>query len=326
VKRAFLVVGLCVTAAAACGDQTITEGLEEPLAVHGGQFIGGALPGSPPDGAAVPPRPTAATTEVTYLTPREEGVPFFGWATLDAVAVAARIENQGDGYWVVPTGPPDPAVQGEPVRVWRFLADFHESLAPGRHRVLVAAVDAEGRAGSQVATSICINRLVPDNGNVCDPKKVPPDTVISLAWDRPVDLDLVVVTPDSRTIAAKSATVNLPADQKINRIATDKNIPSVGYLDRDSNAGCVRDGRQIENVVFPEKPATGSYLVYVNLHDACNEAGVRYTVTRWARAGVEGRPDEFSVYESERKSGSLVALQANGSSRLGTFVTEIFVP
>lgn len=311
---------------AACGDRTVTAGLEEPFAVRGGQFIEGELPGAPPDGALVAPRPTAATTELTFLQPRLEGVPFFGWATLDAVAIGARIEGHGDGYWVVPTGPPDPQVQGEPVRTWRFTAELHDSLPPGRHRVLVAAIDEQGRAGSQVAASICVNRLVPDNGNVCDPKKAPPDTVISLAWDRPVDLDLIVVTPDGQTISAKSPAKGLPTDQRIQRSAIDRNAPGVAYLDRDSNAGCHIDGWQIENVVFPERPAPGSYLVYVNLHDACHETSVRYSVSRHVRAGVEGRPDAFSVFEAERKSGSFVAMQANGSTRLGTFVTEIFVP
>lgn len=313
-------------AALACSAQTITEGLDEPIAVDGGQFIAAALPGSPPEGAPSAPRATAASTERTYLTARDTGVPFFGWATLDTVAVAARIENQGSGYWVVPAGPPDPAVQGEPVRVWRFLADFHETLAPGRHRMLVAAIDEQGRAGSQVATSLCVHRRVPDNGNVCDARKAPPETVISLTWDRPVDLDLAVVTPDGQTISAKSRSAHLATDEKVSRVATDKNRPNVGYLDRDSTAHCARDGRQMENVVFAERPAPGSYLVYVSLRDACHEPSVRYTVTRWVRAGVEGRPDEFQVHEAERTTGALVALQATHGAKLGTFVTEIFVP
>jgi len=304
--RRVLVLGLLL----ACGDRPITEGLDEPIAVQGGQFIEGELPGSTPDGALAAPRPTAATTEKTSLTQRIAGVPFFGWATLDAVAVGARIENEGDGYWVTPTGPPDPTVPGEPVRTWRFLADFHDSLQPGRHRLLVAAIDDQGRAGSQVATTICVNRLVPDNGNVCDPKKAPPDTVISLTWDRPVDLDLVVVAPDGRILSAKNPSLG------------DRPAP---FLERDSLTGCIDDGRHLENVVFSEKPAAGSYLVYVNLHDACREASVRYTLTRWIRAGVEGKGDEFSVFEAEKKSGSLVAIQTNQSSGLGTFVTEVFV-
>jgi hypothetical protein len=319
------------TVALACDDgAVVTRGLEEPLSIEGAQFASGALPGAPPESPPLAPRPTAATTEVTYLEPRRAGVPFFGWATLDAVAVGARFEGIGTGYWVVPAGPPDPQVQGEPVRTWRFTADFHDALPPGRHRLLVAAIDAEGRAGSQVAASVCIQRLVPDNGNVCDPKKAPPELVVSLAWDRPVDLDLVVITPDSRPISAKSPSVNVPEDGGVSRRGGGTAAPSagvgVGYLDRDSNADCHVDGRQIENIVFAEKPAPGSYLVYVNLHDACGEPSVSYTVTRHVRSGVEAEPGAFGVAEVEKKSGSLVAVQANGSAGVGTFVTEFFVP
>ena len=39
---------------------------------------------------------------------------------------------------MIPTGPHDPQVQGEPVRTWRFVADLHDSLRPGRNRLLVA--------------------------------------------------------------------------------------------------------------------------------------------------------------------------------------------
>lgn len=314
------------TLVVACGDRRVTEGLEEPLAVAGGQFVEGELPGAPPEAPPANPRATAVTTERTNLRPRLAGVPFFGWATLDAAAVGARIEGQGSGYWVVPAGPPDPQVQGEPVRVWRFEADLHDALPPGRHRLLVAAIDAEGRAGTQSATTLCVNRPVPDNGNACDAKKVPPAVVVSLTWDRPVDLDLIVVTPSSEIIASRSPSKGLAPDGQVNRNVLDKNAPGVGYLDFDSNAGCHIDGLQSEHVVFQDKPAPGSYLVYVNLHDACHEGSVRYTVSRTSRTVLDAQAQTFSVVETDRAAGALVAIQANGSSPLGTFVTELFVP
>ncbi|MBX3219320.1 MAG: hypothetical protein KF795_02300 [Labilithrix sp.] len=313
-------------AAGACDGTRITEGLEEPFAVHDAQFLDGELPGLPPDEGTAAPRPTAATTETTVLRPGLPNVAFFGWATLDAVSVAARIEGQGSGYWVVPAGPPDPQVQGEPVRVWRFVADLHRSLTPGRHRLLVSALDDAGRAGNQVATSLCIHRRVPDNGNACDATKAPPEVAVSLEWDRPVDLDLVVVTPSGEAIAARSPAKGLGAEEKINRSSPDKNPPGAGYLDFDSNSGCRIDARQLENVVFQERPAPGSYLVYANLHDACGEPSVRYTVTRWARAVVDPAAGTYEVVPAGKWSGTAVAIQANGGTRLGTFVAEFFVP
>ena len=212
------------------------------------------------------------------------------------------------------------------MRTWRFVADLHESLLPGRHRMLVAALDDAGRAGTQVESTICVNRKVPDNGNACDPAKAPPALVISLAWDRPADLDLIVVTPDSQMISSRSPSKGLGTEQKINRGAPDQNAPGVGYLDFDSNNGCTNAGRQLENVVFQEQPAPGTYLVYVNLHDSCREPSVRDVVSRWSRAGVEGQPTSFTVAESDRKSGTLQAVQVNAGTQLGTFVAEIFVP
>ncbi len=312
--------------AAGCSATRITPGLEEPFAVEGGQFLEGVLPGAPPDQPPAAPRATAITTEVTQLRPGLSEVPFFGWATLDAVSVAARIEGQGSGYWVVPAGPPDPQVQGEPVRSWRFVAALHESLLPGRHRMLVAALDDAGRAGTQLESTLCIHRKVPDNGNACDPKKAPPELVVSLAWDRPADLDLIVVTPDSQTISSGVPSKGLAAEQKIDRSSPEQNPPGAGYLDFDSNRGCARDGRQLENVVFQERPPPGSYLVYVNLHDACGEASVRYAVSRWSRTVTDAQAGTFTVTESDRKSGTLQAVQVDRGAGFGTFVTEIFVP
>jgi hypothetical protein len=321
VKRLVLIA----IALGACGDQRITRGLEEPLAVQGAQFIEGTIPGLGADQPLQPPRATAVTTEVTNLRPGLAGVPFFGWTTLDAVSVAAQIEGQGTGYWVIPTGPPDPAVPGDPVRVWRFLADFHHSLAPGNHRMIVAATDAAGKTGSQTASALCVHRPVPDNGNVCDPRKAPPELVISLTWDRPVDLDLLVVAPNGDIVSSRNPTTGLPADQKINRNALDKNPPGAGFLDTDSNEGCHIDGRQMENVVFYDRPAPGTYLVYVNLNDACHEEGARYAVARHTRA-AGAQPGTFSVVETDRTHGTLTAIQAQAGTRLGTFVVELPVP
>lgn len=310
--------------ALSCKGEVVTEGLEEPISVQGGQFFEGALPGTPPGQPPVAPRPISASTDRTALRPGITGVPFSGWATIDAVAVAARFDGQGQGYWVVPTGPLDPQVEGDPVRVWRFVTDLHASLPPGRQRFVVAAIDDAGRAGTQVDSTVCINRSVPDNGNACDPAKAPPEFVVSLAWDRPADLDLILFAPDNQAISSRSPSKGLAEDAQVSRASLDKTPPGVGYLDVDSNSGCT-PGRQLENVVFQERPPPGSYLVYVNLHDACGEPAVHYTVTRHGRTAGPGA-GTFAVTELDRKSGTALAVQANGSSKFGTFVVEYLVP
>lgn len=308
--------------ATACG-QDVRAGLDEPLVLHGAQFVAGELPGLPESPDPVPPRPTAATTEVTFLRPGLADVAFFGWTTDDAVSVAARVQGLGTGYWVVPTGPEDPAVPGS--RTFRFEADLQPSLTPGRHTLLVAALDAAGRAGSQTSTSLCVNRLVPDNGNVCDPAKAPPELVISLAWDRPVDLDLTVVTPKGELVGAKTPSVGLARGGQIDRKDLAKNGPGVGFLDHDAEPHCAHEGRQLENVVFFQAPPPGIYLVYVNLREACDGADVvHYAVTRYGR---QPAPDgSLALWTGEPTRGALSRVQAKADAALGTFVTELVVP
>lgn len=316
---------LLVAGALGCGDKPLTERLDEPFALRGAQFIEGELPGSPPSPEGQPPQPTAATSETTQLRPGLANVTFFGWATEDAVAIAARLEGQGSGYWVLPTGPTDPAVPGS--RVWRFDADLRASLPPGPHRLLVAATDAAGRSGTQVATGLCVQRAVPDNGNACDPKKAPPEFVINLSWDRPVDLDLIVVTPKGDVISSRNPAAGLAADATpINRRAPENTPPGVGYLDEDANHGCVIDGRQAENVVFQNTAPKGTYLVFATLVDTCGQSTARYLATRYVRAQLDAAAGTFTVAEAERASGSVIALQANGGASFGTFVTEFVVP
>lgn len=308
-----------------CGDQIFTEGLEQPFSVRQAQFIEGALPGQPPlttdqvqaGEQRLRPNAVSAITEVSYLRPHLANVPYFGWVTDDTVALAFQVEGQGDGYWVFPAGPPDPAQPG--TLTWRQIFDFHE-IPPGRHRLLVAAIDADGRSGTQIGPSLCINPPVPDNGNACNPTRQPPEVVVSLTWNTPVDLDLAVVVPNGDVIDAKSPGTGPRAPN--GRI--ERNAPGAGVLDLDSNRECIIDGRQRENIVFQNSPLSGRYFVYVNLHDACGEAAVTYEASIHVR--VPGDEEgTYRVREYRRSVGSLVALQANGSRERGTYVTSFVI-
>jgi len=312
VKRLALVVLL------ACGVED-KIGVDEPLAVRDAQFVAGALPASVVEAT---PRPTAVTPQRTTVRPGLRNVAFDGFVSEDAVAVATRFAGLGGGYWVLPAGQVDPAVPG--TRTFRFVADFGRKLPPGRHDLLIAATDIAGRTGSAATTSLCVEREIPDNGNVCDPKAEPPDLVVSLAWDSEVDLDLSVVTPSGAVLSARAPRVGLPEGARVNRAQIGAVPDGVGFLDFDSNRGCVVDGRHVENAVFARRPAPGLYLVYVNLHDACGHAPVRFTVSRVLKTTGEG--GTFTVTEVEKRDGSLLRVQANGSKTIGTFVTEFVLP
>lgn len=306
-----------------CADRLLTRGLEEPLSVQDAQFVEGELPGLPPltgdqvDQGVAPVRPNslAATADTARLRPHLGGVVFSGYVSDDAVALALRIEGHGSGHWVFPAGAIDPSVPGS--LTWRRSVDFHE-IPPGRHRLLVAAIDDQGRSGTQVSSNLCIHSPIYDNGNACDPRRAPPAVVISLTWDRPVDLDLLVTTPSGDVIDAKDPAAGPsgpPPQQRLERTA-----PGAGYLDLDANRGCVLDGAQRENVIF-EAPLPGRYRVYTNLHDACGEPSARYELTVNTRA--PGREEgTFEVIQSKRLVGNVIELQANGGDGLGTYVTE----
>lgn len=306
----------------ACTGRSITEGLTEPLAVQNAQFVEGELPGLRPLSieeivAEVPaqkPSPTSASTEVLAINTNSAGIPFSGLVSDDALSVAVTLKDESSGYWVFPAGAPDPTRTG--FLNYSFVADFHESLPPGRHELLVAAVDAKGKSGNQASAILCVNSPVPDYGNACSPEIAPPDLVVSLSWDSPADLDLVVVTPTGKVVEPKNPTTAEPNE----RGQIDPTAPGVGNLQFDSNNDCV-PGAQRENLVFRTLPRGGKYLIYANLNRACDERDVRYEVSFHSR--VAGKTEgTYSVKSVVRGVGTLIAAQANAGTRLGTYVTD----
>lgn len=308
-----------------CSSEPVTIGLTEPVRVNDGQFQEGELPGLPPQTleeilAEVPPVPPAFTSFMVNTAPIEVGEqrPATGLTTTDAVAVGVRFKSLGTGYWVTPVRAADPTNNYE--LTWGFPFIVNESAPPGIHELVFAAIDSRGRAGTQRSANLCVRRPVPDNGNVCDPKIRPPALVVSLEWDNDADLDLRVVTPTGKEVDSKKPTTAVRGeDGKL-----DTTAPGIGVLDRDSNARCAPDSRRRENLVFQDDPAPGTYLIYVNLFDACGESSVRFRAS--LHSAVEGEePGTYTVVESFATAGGVVAEQANAGKQRGLFVTEFNV-
>jgi hypothetical protein len=97
----------------------------------------------------------------------------------DNAAIGVRFANLGTGYWLLPTGSPDPTSDG--ALDWRFRAAFAGGWPAGRHELLFAAIDENGRSGNQVGLTVCLLPEVPDNGNVCSPSKAPPAARASMS-------------------------------------------------------------------------------------------------------------------------------------------------
>ncbi len=266
---------------------------------------------------AVPNEPyiTSFTYTTDTVSQGYAGYALGGRATPNAASVALRFADDGGGYWTFPVSAPDPFANDE--YTWSAILDFAPQLARGRHRLLVAAIDDRGRAGTQSEIGFCVTSFVPDNLNACNPKLAPPAAVLSLSWDTEVDLDLQVVTPQGKLVDARHPSTALPGEGgKVNTSA-----PGTGILDRDSNRGCVSDGIRTENLVWKDKPLPGTYLVYANLISACGQSHVRFTASlHLSTAGAE--PETFQQIQSFEESGQLHAIDANAGTKIGLFVTQ----
>jgi hypothetical protein len=310
----------------ACSGETLTAGLEEPVRVPGAQFREGSLPGSAPltpeqisaGEKAASPNVTSLDITGLSLIAGEGEKTIRGRVSTDASAVALRFADRGRGYWLQPVGGPDPINGGE--FTWSLVANVSADTPPGYHSLLFAGIGADGRSGNQLAFRLCVGSPIPDNLNHCEPKRLPPDLVVSLAWDRDVDLDLRVVAPNGKLVDPKHPTTDLGTEDQ----DPDPEAEGVGVLDRDSNADCAIDGLRRENLVFAERPLPGRYAVYASLNQACGEKSTHFSVSLTSR--IEGaEPDTYAQVRTYDKSGLLLAAQADGGAKLGLYVTEFIV-
>ena len=116
----------------------------------------------------------------------------------------------------------DPANNDE--QLWAAVLEFSSKLPPGVQRLALAAVDAQSLSGPQRLERLCVAPRVPDNLNACDPTLAPPSLVLSLAWDRDVDLDLRVLTPDGEFVEPKSPTTALKVDGSVPDAGTRRSL------------------------------------------------------------------------------------------------------
>jgi len=329
---AFGVFVLAIAVGSACGGQSANDGLTQPIQISGGQFISGPLPGMPPpdagqsssgdagadSGGGDSGAPTLAPLSVTlatftdaFLVAGIAGTGVSGLVTSDAVAVGVALENQGTGYWVIPTKGQDVTSPGQ--SDFGFSASFNRADTPGNTAIRVVAISASGTAGAQVNAPICIESRVPDNGHACESLRPVPRAVFTLQWDTAFDLDLTVITPSGRNVNPKSAvtTASLPESGPFEYpVEPNESVglfdPLAGVIDRDSMGECVVDGWHEEDLVFQDFPATGTYLIYADPFEACGQESVRFNMTIWL-PGSDG-----NLHASFTQSGELLASQVTG--------------
>jgi hypothetical protein len=213
----------------------------------------------------------------------------------EAYAVAIRLQDRSNGYWVARVDQPEP-LYGDQVSASLFF-DVAPTTPPRTYQLELSGVDGSRQFGPRSLAPLAV---VP---------RIDPTTpvVIKLRWDAGVDLDLQLRAPDGTTLSPKrptTAPVGL-ADAGV--------APGVGRLDGDSVASCVDDGRREENVLFVTPPAPGRYSIYVNAFDLCRKLGTNYEVSV-IRAGVVGEQLYGRISEAEVQQGGF---------GVGDFVTDI---
>lgn len=279
-----------------CEGTRAESGLTEPLRVKNAQFVEGALPGSQPGTAGRDDlRITQVTSSNRVALPGQAGKKLEGRAGNGASAIGIRFSDMGTGYWVFPLGAPDPQFPGELSWEAEFDVSLAASDAPGFHPVRVVAVDGAGVAGEQSEWSLCVASRLPDNLNACDPNVAPPDVVISLSWDTPMDLDLEATLPSGKTVDPKHPLSDPTADGGAAS-------PDVATISRDSLAGCVDDGRRQEDLVWTKRP-TGSVDLYVHLFDGCGKPAAGFTMVVYE---ADGQIPNRRLVERFRKNGRIL--------------------
>ena len=242
-----------VAALGGCSGSTADPGVAADLVVTGGTFARGALPAP----AAAGPAVQALQFSDARVVAGESNRPLLG--ALDPSATAVLLALDGDrGYWIVGAGVP--STDAPTLPTFNVRLGFSRAIASGTRQLIAQAVDGAGRVGAPTQQAIDVAAASLPSGPL----------VVHLAWTGDADLDLHVVDPDGVEIFSRHPSGYRPPPPPA--------LPDPGaaadapLLDGDSNAGCLLDGRDQENVVWKLAPASGHYVVRVDAASLCGEA------------------------------------------------------
>ena len=155
---------------------------------------------------------------------------------------------------------------------------------------------------------MCVDGVIPDNFNACDPTLPPPAAVLSLDWDTAADLDLA--GDDARRQAGRrQAPLHRAAGAGAAAVAA-AGVPATATRRPAAAPSAARR----ENLIWQKPPAPGSYLIRVNMFDACGAANARFTVTLYTASAADGRRRRR---RSSRGSNDRLVARAAGQRRRG---------
>jgi hypothetical protein len=278
----------------ACGTSAKTdEGTDAYFRIPGAQFYRGAMPAPSPAAPAV----ASIVLVNSYIYANEIEFPIAGALKPGATAAAVGLARDA-GYWIVPAGYPNVATPSDPS--YAATGTFSAGILPGQYTLDVCAVDADGRFG---APSTQILTATPPPSTLA---AATGDLVFTLTWDTESDMDLHVVDPYGTEIFH-----GLMSDQPP-PFAPQPDGGSFGYLDWDSNEGCVIDGKREEDVIWPTPPPAGTFVVRVDAASLCGQPIAHWTV----RALLNGK----SIGEA---AGVAVDADTRGAHDVGAGVTAL---
>ncbi|TPV95146.1 MAG: hypothetical protein B7733_11555 [Myxococcales bacterium FL481] len=254
--RAGSLAALAIAACEASSPSLADPGLDLQIRAADAQIVRGGLgpdEGGPAVTALLRPQPEVSRGEGTVAIK----------GRLGPGGVALHLHAEGDDkHWIVLPGGFDFVVPDE--LLWDSVLEFSHAIATEQVDVSVQAADKRGRLGPVTRTQFAVRPDVP-----------PARLLISLGWDAPVDLDLIVETPDGTRIGAKNINSYEPPDA--GTVPPPDAWRQGGWLDRDTNKDCRLDLHNRENVVWVEAdPPPGVYTVYVNLFAPCESSFVNF--------------------------------------------------
>jgi hypothetical protein len=270
---------LLAIASLACGS-TVTDdpGSNAYLRVPGAAFVRGPMPPRSPSAPGV----ASIVLVNSIIHPNSINYPILG--ALEPGATAAAVGLQGDvGYWVVAAGLPNVATAADPS--FAATATFSAGVVPGQYTLVVDAIDAQGRFGP------ASTQILTAQSSASAPTG---DLVVTLAWDTESDMDLHVVDPSGQEIFHGAMSDQPPP------FAPQPETGSYGYLDWDSNANCLIDGKRQESVIWPNQPPSGPYMVRVDAASLCGQPVAHWTVEALLAGRSMGKAQGVAVDASTR--------------------------
>jgi hypothetical protein len=193
--------------------------------------------------------------------------------TMPGTAQAVLIGIEGDrGHYIVTAGAP--AIDEPGLATFGAELSFAGATPVGPLTLALSAVDARGNVGPRRTVSLTAQER--SRSGLLS---------IELRWDREVDLDLHVVTPDGIELYPRNLNTYVMPPPGASAPDPDA-YRDGGLLDLDSNGNCVLDGRREERASWSGAPARGVYTVRVATASLCGDSVAHWTLEVWLAGQV----------------------------------------